>query len=139
MVEAKNKTTAARARIAHKLARYYRATPVHLQGISGTSQPSTSHQSIIYTIQPSEELPNADSETNLTLGTPLMMRRLTTRESPKNPKPSKAENPLFLDPLSFCFPTSVRVRPRWNGNYVDIRVFSTFVLHPIHIMSRTFG
>jgi large subunit ribosomal protein L6e len=43
MVESKAKATTARARIAHKLARYYRATPVHLAGISGQSNPSTSH------------------------------------------------------------------------------------------------
>lgn len=48
MVESKTKTTAARARIAHKLARYYRATPIHLLGLNGASQPSTSHLSIIH-------------------------------------------------------------------------------------------
>ena len=42
MVESKNKS-APRARIAHKLARYYRALPQHLTGIKGDSQPSTSH------------------------------------------------------------------------------------------------
>ena len=48
MVESKKKTvpkakTATRARIAHKLARYYRATPVHLTSLTGLSAPSTSH------------------------------------------------------------------------------------------------
>ena len=45
MVETKTKTAAARAKIAHKLARYYRATPVNLAGPKGTNQPSTSHLS----------------------------------------------------------------------------------------------
>lgn len=43
MVESKAKATTARARIAHKLARYYRATPVHLAGLNTTAHPSTSH------------------------------------------------------------------------------------------------
>ena len=43
MVETKAKTTTARARIAHKLARYYRATAVNLTGVTGQSNPSTSH------------------------------------------------------------------------------------------------
>lgn len=46
MVESKTKKAAVRAKIAHKLARYYRATPVHLAGTKGDSQPSTSHLSI---------------------------------------------------------------------------------------------
>jgi large subunit ribosomal protein L6e len=43
MVESKGKATPARARIAHKLARYYRATPVHLTGLTTAAHPSTSH------------------------------------------------------------------------------------------------
>lgn len=43
MVESKGKATTARARIAHKLARYYRATPVHLTGLTTAANPSTSH------------------------------------------------------------------------------------------------
>lgn len=43
MVESKTKATTARARIAHKLARYYRATPVHLTGLTTPANPSTSH------------------------------------------------------------------------------------------------
>lgn len=42
MAESK-KRNPARARIAHKLARYYRATPVHLTGANGLNTPSTSH------------------------------------------------------------------------------------------------
>ena len=44
MVESKNKI--ARAKIAHKLAKYVRATPVHLTGLSGSANPSTSHLSM---------------------------------------------------------------------------------------------
>ena len=55
MVETKAKATASRARIAHKLARYYRATSVHLSGLKGNSDPSTAHLSIIYAMQLWEE------------------------------------------------------------------------------------
>jgi hypothetical protein len=50
MVESKAKATTSRARIAHKLARYYRATPIHLSGLSGNSDPSVSHLSTDYVI-----------------------------------------------------------------------------------------
>lgn len=43
MVESKSKATVARAKIAHKLAKYYRATPVHLSGLRVGADPSTSH------------------------------------------------------------------------------------------------
>jgi large subunit ribosomal protein L6e len=43
MVESKGKATTVRARIAHKLARYYRATPIHLGGLTSAASPSTSH------------------------------------------------------------------------------------------------
>lgn len=49
MVDKAKKTVQTRAKIAHKLARYVRATPVHLtQGTSSASQPSVTHLSIIY-------------------------------------------------------------------------------------------
>lgn len=47
MVEKTKKTVQARAKIAHKLARYVRATPVHLPSGSSLSQPSVSHLSKI--------------------------------------------------------------------------------------------
>lgn len=37
--------TVVRAPLAHKLAKYLRASPVHLTGVRGQSQPSTSHLS----------------------------------------------------------------------------------------------
>lgn len=46
MVEKTKKTVQARAKIAHKLARYVRATPVHLHQGSCPAQPSVSHLSI---------------------------------------------------------------------------------------------
>lgn len=97
MVETKTKTAAARAKIAHKLARYYRATPIHLTGIQGQSQPSTSHLSIPIFTQPSAEPPREDSETETTLGTQLMTKRLVSREPETNPDPLQAENPSSLD------------------------------------------
>lgn len=45
MVEKTKKTVQARARIAHKLARYVRATPVHLNQGADASQPSVVHLS----------------------------------------------------------------------------------------------
>lgn len=48
MVEKTKKTVQARAKIAHKLARYVRATPVHLQAGSACNQPSVTHLSIYF-------------------------------------------------------------------------------------------
>lgn len=39
-----------RAPVAHKLARYLRATPLNLTGVRGQSQPSTSHLSTLISI-----------------------------------------------------------------------------------------
>lgn len=47
MVEKTKKTVQARAKIAHKLAKYVRATPVHLPVGSSPSQPSVTHLSTI--------------------------------------------------------------------------------------------
>lgn len=46
MVEKTKKTVQARAKIAHKLAKYVRATPVHLYAGSSSPQPSVSHLGI---------------------------------------------------------------------------------------------
>lgn len=48
MVDKAKKTVQARAKIAHKLARYVRATPVHLHQGSCPAQPSVAHLSILY-------------------------------------------------------------------------------------------
>lgn len=104
MVESKTKTNAARAKIAHKLAKYYRATPIHLLGINGPSQPSTSHLSIFLFTQVPEELPNVDSEIKITLGTHLMLKSLISREQLKSPKHPRAENQSPPEPSSFYFP-----------------------------------
>jgi hypothetical protein len=45
MVDKKVKTAVHRAKIAHKLARYVRATPVNLTSLRGDSAPSTTHLS----------------------------------------------------------------------------------------------
>lgn len=45
MVEKTKKTVQARAKIAHKLAKYVRAAPVHLPSGSCPAQPSVSHLS----------------------------------------------------------------------------------------------
>lgn len=47
MVEKTKKTVQARAKIAHKLAKYVRAAPVHLPTGSSPSQPSVTHLSIL--------------------------------------------------------------------------------------------
>ena len=46
MVEKTKKTVQARAKIAHKLAKYVRAAPVHLPTGSCSAQPSVAHLSI---------------------------------------------------------------------------------------------
>lgn len=104
MVESKTKTATARAKIAHKLARYYRATPIDLVGTRGGDKPSTSHLCTLLFTQPSEVLPREDSETKTTLGTLLMTRRKISGEPASNPNLPKAENLLSLDQLLFCFP-----------------------------------
>lgn len=47
MVDAKKKFTPARARIAHKLAKYVRALPVHVNSSLDGSAPSVTHLSTI--------------------------------------------------------------------------------------------
>jgi len=47
MVEKTKKTVQARAKIAHKLAKYVRAAPVHLPTGSCPSQPSVAHLGIL--------------------------------------------------------------------------------------------
>ena len=47
MAQSNNKT-APRARLAHKLAKYIRAAPVHLPSRLSSQSPSVSHLSILY-------------------------------------------------------------------------------------------
>jgi hypothetical protein len=90
MVESKVKTT--RAKVAHKLAKYVRATPVHLTGVTGNANPSTSHLSKTHINQHSEEHPREESEIAPRPGTPLTMRPSTSRETATSPKHLKVEN-----------------------------------------------
>jgi hypothetical protein len=106
MVESKNKTTVTRAKIAHKLARYYRATSVHLTGVTGPSQPSTAHLSRSFFTQPSAVPPREDSEEVKTPGTLLMTRRSVSLEPATSPDLLTAENLSSPDQLLFCFPAS---------------------------------
>ena len=107
MVETKTKTTAARAKIAHKLARYYRATPVHHTGTAHAANgPSTSHLSNCFVTQPSVVPPREESETRLTPGTLLTTRKIILKEPARNPSPLKADNPSPPEPSSFSFPVS---------------------------------
>ena len=45
MTQAKNNKTVPRARLAHKLAKYVRASPIHLQGRLRSQDPSITHLS----------------------------------------------------------------------------------------------
>ena len=47
MVDKSKKTTQARARVAHKLAKYVRANPVHITSKLSPSAPSVSHLCIL--------------------------------------------------------------------------------------------
>lgn len=107
MVESKNKTTT-RAKLAHKLAKYYRATPINLSGTKGQNQPSASHLSTTLFIQFLEELPKEDLETKLKPGTQLMTKKSVSKEMLKNPKPIKAENQSNQDQSSFSFQVSTK-------------------------------
>ena len=56
MAQSKNTKTTPRARLAHKLARYVRANPIHVQSRLSAQSPSTTHLSIsIYLFQLSED------------------------------------------------------------------------------------
>ena len=46
MAQSKNNKTAPRAKLAHKLARYFRANPIYLQNRLAAQNPSTTHLSI---------------------------------------------------------------------------------------------
>ena len=131
MVESKTKTTAARAKIAHKLARYYRATPIHLLGTKGDNQPSTSHLSTSFFTQVSEELPDADSEIKITPGTPLTRKSLISKEQPKSPKHLRAENQSPLEPSSFCFPASTEEEESLLLKLSPQEIFSSLDLTPL--------
>jgi hypothetical protein len=104
MVESKAKATTARARIAHKLARYYRATPVHLAGVTGQSNPSTSHLSTPSSTQPSAAPPSADSETKTIPGTPPTTRDPSSRERASSLAPPLVAHRCSLAQWSFCSP-----------------------------------
>ncbi len=108
MVETKTKTAAARAKIAHKLARYYRATPVNLAGTKGTNQPSTSHLSTSWFSQLWAVPLSADSETRTIPGTLLTTRRNTSSVPTASPRLPHPGSLLFPDQLSSSFPESAR-------------------------------
>lgn len=103
MVESKAKASTARARIAHKLARYVRATPVHLTSLNGSANPSTSHLSTLFTTQLLEVLPNADSETAKIPGTLLTTRSLSSSVLASSLAPQPAEPPCAPDQLLSFF------------------------------------
>ena len=48
MAPSKTTKTAPRARLAHKLAKYVRANPIHLQSRLGSQNPSVTHLSIFF-------------------------------------------------------------------------------------------
>lgn len=56
MVEKSKKTTQARTRVAHKLAKYVRANPIHHKSKLAVSRPSNSHLCTYRLIQPMEVL-----------------------------------------------------------------------------------
>jgi hypothetical protein len=89
------KTT--RAPVAHKLARYLRATPVNLTGVRGQSQPSVSHLSTMISKKLSVVRPKEGLETVLIPGIPLMMKKIFSRELVTSPDQDKVESQLFLD------------------------------------------
>lgn len=107
MVESKNKA-APRARIAHKLARYYRALPQHLTGIKGANQPSTSHLRTHPVTQASEVPPLAELEMPTKPGTQVTTRRSASREHAKYPRLPRAGGPSSPDQSSSCSPARTR-------------------------------
>ena len=97
MVESKTKVSVTRAKIAHKLARYYRATPLHLTGVAGASAPSTAHLSTQSFTKLSAVPPSADLETVVRPGTLLTTRRPTSSVPVRSPVPPLAAPQCSLD------------------------------------------
>ncbi len=102
MVESKAKVAVTKAKIAHKLARYFRATPVHLTGVNGASAPSTAHLSTNSFTQLSAVPPSADSEIVRRPGTLLTTRSPSSSVPPRSPAPPPAVPPCSPDPWSSC-------------------------------------
>lgn len=104
MVDAKKKA-APRARIAHKLARYFRAAPNHLAGVKGPNAPSTTHLRIAIITQASVVPLPVDCEMPIKPGTPLTTRRRGSREpvnNLSNPRADGASSPAQLSSFSLA-------------------------------------
>ena len=101
MAPAKNNKTAPRARLAHKLARYVRANPIHLQSRLSSQNPSTTHLSIFLFIQLSAVPPKEDLEITLTTGIQLMMNPNCIKEKILNPNLPPADHQSNLAASSF--------------------------------------
>jgi len=123
MVQTKTKTTVTRARIAHKLAKYVRATSIHLTGVRGQSNPSTSHLSITFVIQLLEEPLKEDSEIKLIPGIQLMTKRISLKELARRLKLLKAENLFKTDQLLFFFQVPVEVEELLSLNHLSPEIF----------------
>jgi len=91
MVEAKTKTTA-RARIAHKLAKYVRATPIQYASLRGANAPSTSHLSKFQLKQLWEEPQKEDSEIKIVPGIQLTIKEKDLSENQMPQDPQLVEN-----------------------------------------------
>jgi hypothetical protein len=123
MVESKAKTGAVRARLAHKLAKYVRATPIHLTGVRGGAFPSTSHLSIPILIQHSEEPQRGDLEIKIIPGTQLTMNALTSLETPISPKQQLEENPSHLDQSLFSSPAKTEEEELLFSRNSNLEIF----------------
>lgn len=123
MVESKAKTGAVRARLAHKLAKYVRATPIHLSGARGSAFPSTSHVSIPLFIQHSEEPPREDLEIRIIPGTLLTMNVPTSLEKAIHPSQQLEENPSHPDQSSFSSPAKTEEEELLFSRNSNLEIF----------------
>lgn len=102
MAQSKTTKTAPRARLAHKLAKYVRANPIHIQTRLSTQNPSTTHLSILfYLSQLSVDPKELDLEIMLTHGIQLMINLNCIKENLILPNLPLEENLFKLAMLSF--------------------------------------
>ena len=130
MVDKAKKTTQARARIAHKLAKYVRANPVHIKGKLSSSSPSVSHLCTPSLIQHMEELQKENLEIIRTHGIQLTMRRSISKEKEISPISLLEENQFKQEMLSSSLPENIEEEESLSWRIWNQEIFLFLVLMP---------
>ena len=96
MVDKAKKTVQARARIAHKLAKYVRVNPCHYSSKISSQNPSISHLGTIVVIQLMVVLQRKSGITVKKLGIQLTIKRPFIKGKEIYPSPQLEENQLIM-------------------------------------------